>query len=337
MLLSANKQLNRVINKATKAALFPVSVLITGESGVGKEVLAQYIHDKSDELRGRRSNFVGINCAAVPKNLLESELFGYKKGAFSGATMSKDGLFVAAGDGTILLDEIGDMPLELQIKILRCLETRTVTPIGGTAPVEFNARIIAATNQNLEKLIEEGKFRVDLLHRLNTIQLHIPPLRNRPEDIPLFFTNMLMETVSKFGLDTDNVIIDDNVYEFLKLLDWEGNVRELKNFTERLVVFCYDNSDTLEITLNNIQMMYRDESEELADSGMMDKAAYNRARSSSNIFIWDINTDGESLVDAHNTLNKTVLTALYDKYGSVAQAAAAAGISYPTAHKYLHK
>jgi PAS domain S-box-containing protein len=223
--------MERLIELAKKIAEFDSTVLITGESGVGKEVLASLIHESSPRFE---KPFVKINCGAIPETLLESELFGYEKGAFSGASKDgKMGLFQTADQGTIFLDEIGEMPLPLQVKLLRVLQEREILPIGGTSPIKVDNRIIAATNKNIENLIQQGKFREDLYYRLNVIPLEIPPLRNRKDDIPIlvdFFTknfNTKYGTHKKFSLEA---------VQQMQKYEWKGNVRELQNCVERLIV-----------------------------------------------------------------------------------------------------
>ena len=207
-------------------------VLIQGESGVGKDMLARYIHDCWDPQDNRP--FIQLNCAAIPENLLESELFGYEPGAFTGAlTKGKAGLFELANNGTLFLDEIGEMPLSLQVKLLDTLQSGKIRHLGGTRLIETDARIIAATNTNLNQLLSQGKFRTDLYYRLNVIPIFIPPLRERKEDLlPLIFhflerMNQKFQTKKSFSPST---------LEILSLYDWPGNVRELRNIIENLVV-----------------------------------------------------------------------------------------------------
>jgi transcriptional regulator with PAS, ATPase and Fis domain len=226
--------MEQIINQAKKIADFSSTVLLHGESGVGKEVIAQAIH----QLGNRSSKpFLKLNCGAIPENLLESELFGYIKGAFTGADQNKDGYFKQADEGVLFLDEIGEMPLHLQVKLLRVLQEQEVIPVGSTKPIKVNVQIIAATNKRLEKMVEERTFREDLYYRLNVIPLNIPPLRERVEDISLLafhFLQQLNEKYNKsFHLTPDAI----NVLEFYF---WPGNVRELQNIIERLVVSAED-------------------------------------------------------------------------------------------------
>ncbi|ODG93070.1 MULTISPECIES: sigma 54-interacting transcriptional regulator [Bacillaceae] len=233
-LIYCSPKMEQILNQAKKIADFSSTVLLHGESGVGKEVIAQAIH----QLGNRSSKpFLKLNCGAIPENLLESELFGYIKGAFTGADQNKDGYFKQADEGVLFLDEIGEMPLHLQVKLLRVLQEQEVIPVGSTKPVKVNVQIIAATNKRLEKMVEERTFREDLYYRLNVIPLNIPPLRERNEDISLLafhFLQQLNEKYNKsFHLTPDAI----NVLEFYS---WPGNVRELQNIIERLVVSAED-------------------------------------------------------------------------------------------------
>lgn len=209
------------------------NVLILGESGTGKELVAQQLHEQSARARGP---LVKVNCAALPENLLESELFGYVRGAFTGAAQDKPGRFQLAGGGTLFLDEIGELPLTLQAKILRALQERIIEPLGGVAPVNIDVRFIAATNRDLPTMIREGKFREDLYYRLNVLEIHIPPLRERIEDIPLLVDYLLEKLCRK-----NNRPIRSVSREFLNALarhEWRGNVRELENVLERSLILC---------------------------------------------------------------------------------------------------
>ncbi len=214
------------------------TVLITGESGTGKELIARSIHQLSNRSGGP---FVTINCAALPETLLESELFGYVKGAFTGANKDKEGLFVAANDGTFFLDEVGETSPMIQAKLLRMLETNEITPLGATKPVDVNVRLIAATNRDLKKMVENDEFRGDLYYRLNVIHLHIPPLRERPEDIIPISEFFLDNIASRVGRETPK--LSDEAAELLENAEWEGNVRELENVLERATLIC--KSDTI--------------------------------------------------------------------------------------------
>jgi DNA-binding NtrC family response regulator len=228
-IVTRSPAMQRVLEMARKVADTPAtSVIICGESGTGKELLARAIHVASGKMENR---FVAVNCAAIPANLLESELFGYVRGAFTGADQDREGVFDSARNGTVLLDEIGDMPFELQAKLLRCIEERTYVRIGSTTPVACNFRVIATTNKNLEEMVRAGTFRADLYHRLNRFPLTIPPLRERLEDIPLLTEHILHHLRRELGKHLTG--ITDQVQESLCRHSWPGNVRELKNCLER--------------------------------------------------------------------------------------------------------
>jgi two-component system response regulator PilR (NtrC family) len=207
------------------------TVLITGESGTGKEVVARVIHKLSNR---KDKEFVAINCSAIPSDLLESELFGFKKGAFTGAYNEKKGLFEIANKGTIFLDEIGDMPIFLQVKLLRVLQERKILPVGASSYVDIDVRVVAASNKNLLEEIEKNNFRKDLFYRLNVVNIHIPPLRERKVDIPCL-ANYFLEKYSKL-LNKNISEISFAVMEMLKSYDYPGNVRELENIIEKAVV-----------------------------------------------------------------------------------------------------
>jgi DNA-binding NtrC family response regulator len=220
--------------QASRAAAASISVLLLGETGVGKEVLARIIHARSP--RAARS-FVALNCAALPETLLESELFGYEKGAFSGALKSRPGLFESAEGGTVFLDEVGELSLTIQVKLLRVLEERAVLRVGGRSPKKVDVRFIAATNRDLEEELSGGQFREDLYFRLNGISLLIPPLRQRPSEIAPFSELFAADAARQLGLARPPRIAQATL-ERLEKHTWPGNVRELKNVMERAVVLC---------------------------------------------------------------------------------------------------
>ncbi len=216
-----------VINLIKKFAPTDFPVLITGESGTGKELVARMLHRFS----GRKGELVTVNCAAIPSDLLEAELFGYRKGAFTGATQSRKGLFEAADGGTLFLDEIAEMSADLQAKLLRAIQEKEIKPLGSNQPVKLDVRIIAATNRDLSKEVREGRFREDLYYRINVLRIHVPPLREHPEDIPLLVAHF----IRKYGASRVKGITREAL---IKLLDynWPGNIRELENVIARAVV-----------------------------------------------------------------------------------------------------
>lgn len=223
------------------------SVLISGESGTGKEVVAKAIHQNSERCR---EPFLAINCAAIPSELLESELFGHEKGAFTGAHQSKAGRFELASQGTLFLDEIGDMPLGMQSKLLRVLQEKTFERLGGEKVIVSNARIIAATNQNLPKLVQEGHFREDLFYRLNVLPLHLPTLRERKEDIPLLLERLLWEITP----EGNNLIqFTHKAVDALVEYDWPGNIRQFAHFLQRITVLYPGHLISEEIVSQNLE------------------------------------------------------------------------------------
>ena len=249
------KKVLLIISQAVKINENP-TILLTGESGVGKEVVARYAHSIS---KRKNNRFIAVNCSAIPAELMESELFGYEKGAFTGANKRKIGIFEAANKGTVFLDEIGDMPLNLQGKLLRVLQEKKITRVGGYDEIPVDVMIIAATNKNLENLVKEGKFREDLYYRLNVLPVHIPPLRERKEDIiPL--ANYFME---KLTGKKDQQFFTKAVEKFLIEYPFPGNVRELKNAIERAYILAFGK---LPITMEHIEFLSKSQKTPLKDN-----------------------------------------------------------------------
>lgn len=226
-----SESIQKIKRHAAKAASSDVTVLITGESGTGKEVLARAIHAESVRVNGP---FLSINCAALPENLLESELFGHVKGSFTGAVKDKTGLFKAAAAGTFFLDEIGETSPAIQAKLLRVLEEREVTPVGATRALPVDVRLIAATNAGLQEMVDQGTFRSDLFYRLNVFTLHIPPLRERKEDIEILAGHFMKRHCARMKIDMP--ALSDDSMEALKAYSWPGNVRQLENILERTLM-----------------------------------------------------------------------------------------------------
>ena len=224
----------KALEIAKKAAKTNVPIMLLGESGVGKEEFAKFIHKESK----RDGKFVAINMSAIPENLIESELFGYVKGAFTDATTDKKGLFELANGGTLFLDEIAEMPYHLQAKLLRVLQEKEFYPLGSTKPIKIDVRIISATNQNIEKLIKENKFREDLYYRLSTIPIKIPPLRERKNDILPITQHILENAINEFGVEEK--YLSKEAKEALLNYDWPGNIRELINVIKRAVILSED-------------------------------------------------------------------------------------------------
>jgi two-component system response regulator PilR (NtrC family) len=228
--VGVSEKIKRVFDLIDRIASGRSSVFIVGESGTGKELVARAIHEKS-----ARSDkpFVSINCAAIPENLIESELFGYMKGAFTGAATNKMGLFEAAHEGTLFLDEVGELPSSVQVKLLRVLQERALRRVGSTTSTPIDVRILSATNRNLEDDVKSGRFREDLFYRLNVIQIHVPPLRDRPEDIPVLATYFLERYAAEHGKKLEG--ISREAMDKIRSYSFPGNVRELENMIEQSV------------------------------------------------------------------------------------------------------
>lgn len=233
-----------VKNTIEKVAPTDARVLINGPNGSGKELVAQWVHQKSNRNKGE---FIEVNCAAIPSELIESELFGHEKGAFTSANKQRIGKFEQANGGTIFLDEIGDMSLSAQAKVLRALQENTITRVGGNKSIKVDVRVLAATNKDLRKEIEEGNFREDLYHRLSVIVIKVPSLNDRKDDIPLLVNKFLEDIAASYGTNTTS--IDEDAIEELKKHNWTGNIRELRNVVERLVIM----SDQ-EITAKDVEL-----------------------------------------------------------------------------------
>jgi two-component system NtrC family response regulator len=240
-IVGKNSRMQEIYQLIEKVAPTPTSVLITGESGTGKELVARAIHINSPR---EKSPFISVNCAALPETLLESELFGHERGAFTGATAMRKGRFELADSGTLFLDEIGDIPLPLQAKLLRVLQERSFERVGGIRPINVDVRIITATNRDLKDEVDEGRFREDLYYRLNVLHIHLPPLRERSDDIPMLTDHF----INKFAnmLHKPDLRISGSALRFLAGLPWEGNVRELENTIERAAILCSGNVITTE-------------------------------------------------------------------------------------------
>jgi DNA-binding NtrC family response regulator len=225
--------MRRVIELAARISRTDTPVLVTGETGTGKERMARFIHDSSN--RGKNP-FRAINCGAIPETLMEAELFGHEKGAFTGASSAKDGIFKAASGGTLLLDEIGDLPLHMQVKLLRALQEGEILPVGATNPVRVDVRIIAATNRKLDREISAGRFRQDLFFRLNVLTIELPPLREREGDVILLAEHFLRRYSAQFGIQESS--FSPSSRDALAAYDWPGNIRELENVIQKALIAC---------------------------------------------------------------------------------------------------
>ena len=220
----------------SKVAPTEARVMITGDNGTGKELVARWVHMLS---KRAKNSFVEVNCAAIPSERIESELFGHEKGSFTSAVKQRIGKFEQANGGTLFLDEIGDMSLSAQAKVLRALQENKITRVGGDKDIKVNVRVVAATNKNLKEEIQTKKFREDLYHRISVILIHVPPLRERKEDIPLLVDKFLNDISNEYG--TKKSSIEDKAIKTLQSYEWTGNIRELRNVTERLVIMCGEN------------------------------------------------------------------------------------------------
>ena len=240
-IIGTSNKLDRAIETALQIATTDLSILITGESGTGKELVARSIH----KLSSRAAHpFVAVNCAALSETLLESELFGHVRGAFTDARSERRGLFMEAEGGTLLLDEMGDMPMSMQVKLLRTLEENRLRAVGSDQEIEFNVRVLAATHRDLETAVEEGKFRQDLYYRINVIQLHLPPLRSRGTDILAIASHYIDQFAKTSGKEVTG--ITETAAEKLLAYSWPGNVRELRNVIERALALTRYDSVTVE-------------------------------------------------------------------------------------------
>ena len=230
-IIGDNSKLNRAIEKSIQVANSDISVLVTGESGVGKENIPKIIHQYSHR---KHSKYIAVNCGAIPDGTIDSELFGHEKGAFTGATANRSGYFEVADGGTIFLDEVGELPLATQVRLVRVLETGEFIKVGSSKVEKTNVRIVAATNIKMDEAIKKGKFREDLFYRLSTIIINIPPLRNRKEDIPILFRKFASDFAQKYNMPT--LRLDESAQELLCQQEWRGNIRQLRNIAEQMSI-----------------------------------------------------------------------------------------------------
>ncbi len=311
-IVSVSPEMHKIFDMIPRAASSKANVLITGESGTGKELVARAIHNHSPR---REGPFVTMNCGGVPEQLLESELFGYTKGSFTGAISDKIGLFQAAHGGTIFMDEIGDLPLPLQVKLLRIVQEKSFKPVGGTQEVRVDVRIISATNIDIEEMVINGAFREDLFYRLNVIQIRIPPLRERKMDIPLLARHFLKKYAQESGKEIRTI----SSYALKMLLDYSfpGNVRELENIVERSVAL-----ETSNIILPESLTLSR----------------YKNDMKKNELIDTDIPPEGIDLTEAVGTLEKHLLRkALQKTNGEIKKAAKLLHIPYRAIRYRLEK
>ncbi|PPI78982.1 sigma-54-dependent Fis family transcriptional regulator [Marinobacter flavimaris] len=247
LLLGKSPEIRKLRNQTRKLARSQAPVFISGESGSGKELVARMIHLQGPRCEGP---FIAVNCGAIPSELMESEFFGHKKGSFTGAVENKDGLFRSANGGTLFLDEVADLPLAMQVKLLRAIQEKAVRPVGDTKEVPVDIRVLSATHKNLPDLVQEGSFRQDLFYRINVIELAVPPLRDRPDDIPLL-SNHILERIAK-EYECDPASLTPAAVDRLRGYDFPGNVRELENVLERAFTLCdADQIDAEDLHLGN--------------------------------------------------------------------------------------
>tara|TARA_B100000965_G_scaffold399189_1_gene418606 strand:- start:2941 stop:4104 length:1164 start_codon:yes stop_codon:yes gene_type:complete len=263
-IIGNNLKLNQAINVALQVAGTDISVLINGESGTGKETIPQIIHHNS---KRKHNNYIAVNCGAIPEGTVDSELFGHEKGSFTGANESRKGYFEAADNGTIFLDEIAELPLASQARLLRVLENGEYIKVGSSKAQKTNVRILAATNENMFELVKKGKFREDLYYRLNTISISLPPLRDRGEDILLLFKKFASDFAENYN--TEPIELNQEAIEILNNYNWPGNIRQLKNFVAQLSIIEKNreiDASSLNLHLpkntSNVPTIYKDKSKE---------------------------------------------------------------------------
>ena len=248
-IIGNDPKLLMALNKAIQVAPTNLSILITGESGVGKDVFSRIIHENSTRKHVRQGRgLISVNCGAIPEGTIESELFGHVKGAFTGADRTRKGYFEEADGGTIFLDEIGELPLAMQVKLLRVLENGEIIPVGSSTPQKIDVRVVAATNVDIVRAVREGRFREDLYYRLNQLSIYLPPLRERKEDIPLLFRKFSSDVAEKYHMPP--IVLTEDARTMLMNYPWYGNVRELKNITEQIAVVETERSITPDILQN---------------------------------------------------------------------------------------
>ena len=306
-IIGQSPQMLTVFEEIKSVCQTNATVLITGKSGTGKELIASAIHYSS--LQSRKP-FVKLNCVAIPEGLLESELFGHEKGAFTSAISRHKGKFERANGGTIFLDEIGDMPLMTQAKLLRILETRELERVGGTETINVDVRIVAATNQNLHKLVQEKRFRVDLLYRLDVVSIYLPPLRERKEDVPALVAHFIKKYSQKMNKSIRG--LSEKTMNTLLAYHWPGNVRELENAIERAVIFA--KSDEIKLTDFHKQFTINEHENIISGNGSLKKLVDNFEKN----LLWEMLLESggnKSLTAQRLAIHRNTLLSKLDKYG----------------------
>ncbi len=302
-IIGKSAAMKRVFDTIMTVAGTDSTVLITGKSGTGKELVARAVHFNS---RRRERSIVAVNCGAIPESLIESELFGHKRGSFTGAVSDKIGYFKAAEGGTLFLDEVSEMPVNLQVKLLRAIEQREIIPVGTSVPQSIDARFVASTNRDLKKEVEAGRFREDLYYRLNVVEVHLPPLSERKDDIPLLAEHFIAKYRTELRKDVKG--IDSGVMRALLGHVWKGEVRELSNIIERAVIFCKGDF----VTMNDLPEFFRGAPE------------------------IDLSDDNKSLQHAMNELEKVYIERVLRKHNfDKEHTATALGISLPTLYRRI--
>ena len=326
-IIGDNVKLNQAINVALQVAATDISVLVIGESGTGKETIPQIIHQNS---KRKHNNYIAVNCGAIPEGTVDSELFGHEKGSFTGANESRKGYFEAADNGTIFLDEIAELPLASQARLLRVLENGEYIKVGSSKAQKTNVRILAATNENMLELVKRGKFREDLYYRLNTISIHLPPLRDRENDIQLLFKKFASDFADQYN--TEPIKLTEDAIQILNEYHWPGNIRQLKNFVAQLSIIEKNrelDANSLKTHLpeskKNIPILYKDKSkEDLSEREILYKVLFDMKNdltelkkitynliidspenpiSSSNLEIFDeVKNKPEKLISKENTI-----------------------------------
>ena len=326
-IIGDNVKLNQAINVALQVAATDISVLVIGESGTGKETIPQIIHQNS---KRKHNNYIAVNCGAIPEGTVDSELFGHEKGSFTGANESRKGYFEAADNGTIFLDEIAELPLASQARLLRVLENGEYIKVGSSKAQKTNVRILAATNENMLELVKKGKFREDLYYRLNTISIHLPPLRDRENDIQLLFKKFASDFADQYN--TEPIKLTEDAIQILNEYHWPGNIRQLKNFVAQLSIIEKNREldanslkNHLPESKKNVPILYKDKSkEDLSEREILYKVLFDMKNdltelkkithnliinspensiSSSNLEIFDeVKNKPEKLISKENTI-----------------------------------
>lgn len=305
-IVTRDKRFIKVLGQARRAAQTNATIMIQGESGTGKELVARAIHKHSKRNAGP---FVAVNCGAIPANLIESELFGYEAGAFTGAARQKKGKFEIANGGTLFLDEIGDLPLELQVKLLRALQEREIERVGGAHPIPVDVRIVTATHCQLQEMVEKGSFREDLYYRLNVVPVELPALRERRDDFPVLVDHFMKRSAENLGIEQP--VMTEEAMAYLKSYDWPGNIRELENTMERVLIFVDDGYIDVNDLPRNISKHYNMQKTTQPTNGLVNLSAFND-------------------VASFDSYEKEIIELALKKHGSFNAAGKALGLTHKT-------